>query len=164
VAALAHGGNQLQSPFGHLQKGKRNVEFLRGGDDAANNVTAPTNFSRSSRRREPRIAFGKAETAVADRPLKRTGWSLIAMRVIYLERHRALAERPDPCFAACDEDGRDFFKYALQYELDGKIWAADIWAYSFDDAERRVHAMRNSVAVLGQLHSEVVCENLPSNL
>jgi hypothetical protein len=34
-------------------------------------------------------------------------------------------------------------------------WSAKIWAYSFEDAEMRVKAMRESLAVCGQVHASI---------
>jgi hypothetical protein len=71
------------------------------------------------------------------------------------------ADLPAEAFVSADNEGRQIYKFALQYEMKGKAWAAEIWAYSFDDAEERVAAMRQSLTVCGQLHDEVCCETMP---
>lgn len=36
------------------------------------------------------------------------------------------------------------YRFALTYEMDGKVWGAHVWAYSFEDAENRVAAIAMS--------------------
>jgi len=77
------------------------------------------------------------------------------MSVINLDLARADRQRPDAEHVQRDQFGRPMYRFALAYEMDGRTWGADVWAYSFEDAERRVAAMRVSLSVAGQVHSEI---------
>ncbi len=77
------------------------------------------------------------------------------MTVIDLGQARAAREQPDAEHIQKDQFGRPMYRFALTYEMDGKTWGSDVWAYSFGDAERRVAAMRGSLSVAGQVHSEI---------
>lgn len=62
-------------------------------------------------------------------------------------------EEPDPEFLKFDDFGREMQMYALQYEMDGKTWGGvEFWAYSMDDAEKRVRAMQKTLKCLGQIY------------
>lgn len=45
--------------------------------------------------------------------------------------------------------------FLLSYEMGGKGWSTQIWAYDFADAESRVAAMRASLKVDGQAFASV---------
>ncbi|OWV80775.1 hypothetical protein ATY77_24095 [Rhizobium sp. R634] len=77
------------------------------------------------------------------------------MNVISFNRSRNGHDDPDAAFVTTGIDGRQLYRFALQYEMDGKTWATDIWAYSSEDAEKRVAAMRGSLTLCGQLYAEV---------
>lgn len=77
------------------------------------------------------------------------------MSVIDLNQARVARERPDTEHVKQDQFGRPMYRFALAYQMDGKEWGAEVWAYSFDDAERRVAAMRGSLSVAGQVHAEI---------
>lgn len=77
------------------------------------------------------------------------------MSVIDLNQARAVRERPDAEHVQQDQFGRSMYRFALAYEMDGTTWGADVWAYSFEDAERRVAAMRVSLSVADQIHAEI---------
>ncbi|RDJ03313.1 hypothetical protein B5K06_30425 [Rhizobium grahamii] len=62
--------------------------------------------------------------------------------------------QPDQPFIRRDANGTSLFKFAVQYRMGGLLWAADIWAYSHQDAEARVNAMRDSLMVCGQIYCE----------
>jgi len=47
------------------------------------------------------------------------------------------------------------YRFALSYEMDGKDWCTEVWAYSFEDAENRVAAMARTLVVQGQMFTEV---------
>lgn len=53
------------------------------------------------------------------------------------------------------DDKGTLYLYALQYEMDGKTWALEVWAYSMEDAQNRVDAMRQSLVLLGQTHAVI---------
>lgn len=71
-----------------------------------------------------------------------------------LNQVRTAREQPDPEHVQRDQFGRPMFRFALAYEMNGRTWGTDVWAYSFEDAERRVAAMRVSLSVAGQVHAE----------
>lgn len=75
------------------------------------------------------------------------------MDIIDLAKLRAERDRPDPDCRRVDEHGAELSLFALQYSMDGKTWCSELWAYSMQDAENRVKAMRASLDVLGQVHA-----------
>ncbi|NKK74060.1 hypothetical protein GFL21_28650 [Rhizobium anhuiense] len=77
------------------------------------------------------------------------------MSVISFDKLRETRERPDAQFVRKDEDGQAIYLFALEYTMGPSVWAAKIWAYSFEDAEMRVKAMRESLTVCGQLHASI---------
>lgn len=77
------------------------------------------------------------------------------MTVIDLDRARAARELPDAEHIQYDQFGRPMYRFALTYEMDGKVWGSEVWAYSFEDAERRAAAIRLSLSVAGQVHAEI---------
>lgn len=51
-----------------------------------------------------------------------------------------------------DDFGRPMYEFILSYEFNGSTWGGvTVWAYSMDEAEQRVAAMRESLVLLGQL-------------
>lgn len=78
------------------------------------------------------------------------------MTVIDLDRVRAARELPDAEHIQQDQFGRPMYRFALTYEMEGKVWGSEVWAYSFEDAERRVSAMRASLSVTGQVQTEIL--------
>ncbi|WP_246762910.1 MULTISPECIES: hypothetical protein [unclassified Rhizobium] len=77
------------------------------------------------------------------------------MNVLMFNRVRNSHDGPDAPFVTTDGDNRKLYRFALQYDMDGKSWATEIWAYSSQDAEERVAAMRRSMTMCGQLYGEV---------
>lgn len=77
------------------------------------------------------------------------------MNVLMFSRVRNSRDAPDAAFVTTDGDERKLYRFALQYDMDGKSWATEIWAYSSKDAEERVAAMRGSLTMCGQLYGEV---------
>ena len=75
----------------------------------------------------------------------------IVMSVIQLSDVRASREQPDPEHIRRDQYGRPMQRYALSYEMGGKDWSTEVWAYSFEDAENRVAAMARTLVVQGQM-------------
>jgi hypothetical protein len=63
------------------------------------------------------------------------------------------AERDiDPEFIMVDDFGRKLYAYALSYDFDGSTWGGiSVWAYSMEDAQNRVNAMRENLILLGQI-------------
>lgn len=77
------------------------------------------------------------------------------MSIVNLVEVRAAREQPDPEHVHKDDFGRLMYRFALSYEMDGKDWCAEVWAYSFEDAENRVAAMARTLTVQGQVHCEI---------
>lgn len=61
-------------------------------------------------------------------------------------------DRPDPDLVCYDAFGREMRTYVLEYEMDGRRWGLSVAAYSMEDAESRVAAMRNSLVLCGELY------------
>jgi len=76
-------------------------------------------------------------------------------KVVDLVARLAAANAPDADCVRQDQDGRPLYRYALEYRMGDASWSAELWAYSFDDAEQRVAAMRDSLVVLGQLKAVI---------
>lgn len=70
--------------------------------------------------------------------------------IIDLNAKRNEREKPDPEFVRKDDFGRPLYCFLLDYEFDGANWSADVWAYSLEEAEKRVEAMRSSLTLKGQ--------------
>jgi hypothetical protein len=74
--------------------------------------------------------------------------------IIDLSERRAAKDRPDADLVRLDDSGSPLYLFFLQYEMGGSQWGGvDVWAYSFEDAENRVRAMRQSLVLLGQAYS-----------
>jgi hypothetical protein len=76
--------------------------------------------------------------------------SLAEDDAIDLSAERNKRSGPDAEHVRKDELGRPLYRYLLSYEMDGEWAGLDVWAYSMDDAQRRVDAMRASVKLDGQ--------------
>lgn len=77
------------------------------------------------------------------------------MSIINFDKIRETREWPDAQFVRKDENGQAMYLFALEYKIGTSMWSAQIWAYSFEDAEMRVKAMRKSLTVCGQLHASI---------
>lgn len=77
------------------------------------------------------------------------------MDVIDLNAEREKRDGPDADCTKTDQWGRRMYLYALEYSFADARWATDIWAYSVEDAEERVAAMRESLVVLGQTYAVI---------
>lgn len=75
--------------------------------------------------------------------------------IIDLSAERNKRAEPDPQFVRQDDYGRKLYTFLLSYEMDGKQWATELWAYDEADAQARVDAMRQSLTVDGKLFGEV---------
>ena len=78
------------------------------------------------------------------------------MTVIDITLAQARRDRADAEHVRDDGSGRLLYRFALEYRMDGRAWAAEVWAYDFADAAARAGAMRDSLKVLGQ-----VCKVIP---
>lgn len=61
-------------------------------------------------------------------------------------------DRPDPDLVCHDAFGREMRTYVLEYKMNGRRWGLSVVAYSMEDAESRVAAMRNSLVLCGELY------------
>ena len=75
--------------------------------------------------------------------------------IIDLEAQREKRDGPDAEFVMRDDDGRLMFVFALDYKFEGGTWSLNLWAYSQEDAEARVQAMRDSLSCAGQLYASI---------
>ncbi len=73
------------------------------------------------------------------------------MDIIDLNAERNKREQPDPDCVKRDQYGRDMFLFGLEYKMGEDAWTTHLWAYSWDDAEARVQAMRESLTIYGQI-------------
>jgi hypothetical protein len=62
------------------------------------------------------------------------------------------ADRPEPEHVA-----GDFFRFAIDWQCDGRTYTTHIWARDAADAERRLQALRSSAVVVGQIKAERDC-------
>jgi len=77
------------------------------------------------------------------------------MSIVDLNAERNKRERPDPEHVMTDEFGREMFEFICDYTMDGSKWGVHIWAYSQEDAENRIAAMRDSLTFAGQIYCTV---------
>lgn len=76
--------------------------------------------------------------------------------IIDLAQHRQKHNRTDPQFICTDQDGREMFAFCGSYRLDtGQTFSLSFYAYDFDDAEKRVEAIRSSLVLDGQIWAEI---------
>ncbi|MBA1159359.1 hypothetical protein [Microvirga mediterraneensis] len=75
--------------------------------------------------------------------------------IIDLNAERNKREQPDPEFSLKDDYGRPMFIFGIEYSMDGKQWSTRIIAYSWEDAEARLAAIKESGRVYGQIMGEV---------
>ncbi len=75
--------------------------------------------------------------------------------IIDLNAERNRRAQPDPEFVKQDDYGRPLYMFLLSYEYQDRRWQAEIWAYSFEDAEGRVAAMRESLVCDGQCFAAI---------
>lgn len=75
--------------------------------------------------------------------------------IIDLTAERDRRTGPDPQFVTTDDAGRQMFAFCLEYRIGEAEFVVSVFAYDFDDAERRCAAMRESLAVAGQIYAEV---------
>lgn len=69
-------------------------------------------------------------------------------------RYTKAEDKPDADCVRYDDAGKPLYLYLLSYDMNGP-WSTQVWAYSFEDAQARVDAMRSSLVVLGQAFGSV---------
>lgn len=75
--------------------------------------------------------------------------------IVDLNAERNKRAQPDPEFVKHDDYGRPMYHFGLGYEFEGSEWSCHIWAYSMEDAEARIAAMRASLRLFGQTFSMI---------
>ncbi|CCM77115.1 conserved hypothetical protein [Rhizobium mesoamericanum STM3625] len=75
--------------------------------------------------------------------------------IIDLNAERDKRNAPDAEHIRTDQFGRQMFQYLCDYRMNDSVWSLRIWAYSQEDAEARIEAIRGSLAYLGQLYTVV---------
>lgn len=69
-----------------------------------------------------------------------------------------MAGRPDPAHVTV-VGGEVFFEFGAMYcDPDGRDFCISFWATGFDDAERRIAAMRETLTLDGQTIAEIPAE------
>lgn len=68
-------------------------------------------------------------------------------RVVPLVRNPALRRLAQPVLV--DEEGRPMLLYAFRYRHADGTWGLNVWAWSMEDAEQRIEAMKRSLSLDG---------------
>ena len=55
-----------------------------------------------------------------------------------------------------DDAGRPMQLYTMSYTLDDRTWSFEVWGYSFEDAEGRVQAIRETLELVGVIVAIVI--------
>ncbi len=66
-----------------------------------------------------------------------------------------IRNKPDADCVWADEGGVKWFKFSAEFFHDGKNWGFFIWARDFTDAESRIQSIKATVALGGQIFSEI---------
>lgn len=74
--------------------------------------------------------------------------------VIDLVAERNRRDGPDPEHIRQDEYGRKLYEFIYDYQMDGGSFSFTLFAYDFEDAERRAMAISQGVVLVGQLYHE----------
>lgn len=70
------------------------------------------------------------------------------------ERNKRAA--PDAEHIRKDDFGRPMYRFLIEYEMDGSKWTGvHVWAYSWEDAEKRLAALKSTAKLDGQAMSEL---------
>ncbi len=73
--------------------------------------------------------------------------------VIKFEVGAPKEEKPDSDFVRYDEDGRPLYYFMIGYSMAGSSWSCRVWAYSMEDAQSRLNAIRVNGTIMGQAFS-----------
>ena len=73
------------------------------------------------------------------------------MTIVDLQQVKEQREAPDPDCLLRDHLGRPMGLFGFEYEVDGRKWSFRLKAYSHEDAEKHIEAIREGVTFLGQL-------------
>jgi hypothetical protein len=75
--------------------------------------------------------------------------------VIDLNAVRNARSEPASEFVHQDDYGRKMYVFLIDYEMDGKTFGSQIWAYDDADAEQRLAAIRSSAVIAGKLYEQI---------
>jgi len=73
--------------------------------------------------------------------------------VINLAEIRARDLEPDPDCVCEDAEGIPLYCFAIDYRHGGHSFTLTLWAYSWEDADERLKAIRATGAVVGKIVS-----------
>jgi hypothetical protein len=73
--------------------------------------------------------------------------------VIDLSSERNRRNTPNPEHVRHDEYGSPLYEFLFDYEMGGGFYSFSLFAYDWEDAERRAAAISAGVTVAGQLHA-----------
>lgn len=71
--------------------------------------------------------------------------------IIHLGAERDRRNGPDADHVRRDDFGRPLYRFTCSYDMGDGAWALDLWAYSREDADARMDAIRRSGRVDGQV-------------
>lgn len=77
------------------------------------------------------------------------------MSVIDLQAERNRRGGPDAEHVRFDEDGVPLYEFIFNYKMDRSTYSFTLFAYDWEDAEKRCAAINAGVTVCGQLHSVI---------
>ncbi len=72
--------------------------------------------------------------------------------VVNLSAERDRRDGPDAEHRTTDQWGRPMFDFMVDFEFNGSKWTVHLWAYDFEDAQARVHALRSTATQEGQVY------------
>jgi len=75
--------------------------------------------------------------------------------IIDLNAERDKRNAPDPQHILTDQFGIPMFEYLCDYRMNDSSWSLRLWAYSIEDAEAGIEAIRGSLGYLGQVYTVV---------
>lgn len=75
--------------------------------------------------------------------------------IIDLTAERNRRDRPDAEHVRKDEYGRELYEFLMDYQMGDGTYSFSVFAYDWEDAERRARAISQGVVVVGQLHCMV---------
>lgn len=78
--------------------------------------------------------------------------------IVDLHAERNKREAPDTDCQQKDEFGRPLYLFAFHWFRDGHQYGNTLWAYSAEDAQAHIEAMRGSLAYDGQIFGMVPAE------
>ena len=75
--------------------------------------------------------------------------------IIDINQRLKEASQPNAKFIHMDETGTPWYEYTCSYQIDGIFFCFKICAIDFDDAMRRLNAIRDTGKVDGHIYDEI---------